>query len=85
MMWGHESIERVSVYKSAGVWFSSRPGISLQSIMIKRLQKHAGWQCQFCLGCFVGSLAPTDRKLLYMARVNPILTFASEIVLDLGC
>ena len=36
----------------------------------------------FALDDFVGSLAPTDRKLLYMARVNPILTFASEIVLD---
>ena len=37
---------------------------------------------KFALDDFVGSLAPTDGKLLYMARVNPILTFASEIVLD---
>ena len=36
----------------------------------------------FALDDFVGSLAPTDGKLLYMARVNPVLTFASEIVLD---
>ena len=36
----------------------------------------------FALDDFVGSLAPTDGKLLYMARVNPILTFAPEIVLD---
>ena len=35
----------------------------------------------FALDDFVGSLAPTDGKLLYMARVNPILTFASDIVL----
>jgi hypothetical protein len=37
----------------------------------------------FALDDFIGILAPTEGKMLYMARVDPILTFAAEVVLDI--
>ena len=78
-----ESIERVSTYKFVGVWFSS----TTRDIFAKHYDEKASKACRvasasFALDDFVGSLAPADGKLLYMARVDPILTFASEIVLD---
>jgi hypothetical protein len=34
----------------------------------------------FALDGFTGTLAPTEGNSLYIARVDPILSFASEIV-----
>ena len=55
----------------------------LQNTTTKRLQKACRVACaSFALDDFVGTLAPTEGKLLYMSRVDPILTFASEMVLE---
>ena len=80
---GPESIERVSSYKYVGVWFSS----TTRDIFAKHYDEKASKACRvacvsFALDDFIGSLAPTEGKLLYMARVEPVLTFASEVVLD---
>ena len=80
---GQESIERVSSYKYVGVWFSS----TTRDIFAKHYDEKASKACRvacasFALDDFIGSLAPTEGKLLYMARVEPVLTFASEVVLD---
>jgi hypothetical protein len=81
--WYDEVVERVPAYKYVGVWFSS----TTRDIFAKHYGEKASKACRmacasFVLDDFVGTLAPTEGKVLYMSRVDPVLTFAPEIVLD---
>jgi hypothetical protein len=38
----------------------------------------------FALDAFIGVLPPKEGKMLYMARVDPILTYGCEVVLDVN-
>lgn len=80
---GHEVVERVSAFKYVGVWFSS----TTRDVFVKHYDEKSSKACRvactcFALDDFIGTLAPTEGRMLYMARVDPILTFTSEIVLD---
>ena len=80
---GHDAIERVAAYKFVGVWFSSTTRDIFSKHYIEKSSKACRVACaSFALEDFIGTLAPTEGKCLYMARVDPILTFAAEIVLD---
>ena len=81
---GHDEIERVSEYKFVGVWFTS----TMRDIFAKHFDEKVSKACRvacasFALDDFIGTLAPSEGRTLYMARVDPILTFASEVVLDI--
>jgi hypothetical protein len=80
---GLEPIERVAAYKYVGIWFSSTTRDIFAKHYDEKASKAYRVACaSFALDDFIGILAPTEGKLLYMARVDPILTSASEIVLD---
>ena len=80
---GNVAIERVAAYKYVGVWFSSTSRDIFSKHYVEKSSKACRVACaSFALDDFIGTLAPTEGKCLYMARVDPILTFASEIVLD---
>ena len=77
--------ERLLTCKYVGVWLSS----TTRDIFAKHHDEKTSKACRvacasFALDDFVGTLAHTEGKLLYLARVDPILTFAAEIVLDVA-
>ena len=79
-----EPIELVSEYKYVGVWFT----LMARDIFTQHYHEKASKACRvacasFALDSFMGALPPKEGKMLYMARVDPILTFGCEVVLDI--
>ena len=79
-----EPIELVSEYKYVGAWFTT----AARDIFTQHYHEKASKACRvacasFALDSFMGALPPKEGKMLYMARVDPILTFGCEVVLDM--
>jgi exonuclease III len=78
-----EAIELVSEYKYVGVWFTSTARDIFTQHYLEKASKACRVACaSFALDSFIGALPPKEGKMLYMARVDPILTFGCEVVLD---
>jgi hypothetical protein len=79
------ALECVSRYKFVGIWFSSTTRDIFENHYDEKATKACRVACaSFTLDEFVGTLAPPEGVRLYMARVDPVLTFGSEIVLDIN-
>jgi hypothetical protein len=73
----------VSEYKYVGVWFTSTARDIFTTHYHEKASKARRVACaSFALDAFIGVLFPKEGKMLYMARVDPILTFGCEVVLD---
>ena len=78
-----EPIELVSKYKCVGVWFTSTAWDIFAHHYREKALKACRVACtSFALEAFIGVLPPKEGVLLYMARVDPVLAFGCEVVLD---
>jgi hypothetical protein len=80
-----EAIELVSEYKYVGVWFTSMAQDIFAVHYHEKVTKAHRVACaSFTLDAFIGVLLPKEGKMLYMARVDPILTYGCEVILDVN-
>ena len=80
-----EAIELVSEYKYVGVWFTSTVhNIFAVHHCEKATKVHRVACTTFTLDAFIGVSPPTKGKMLYMARVDPILMYRCNVVLNVN-
>jgi hypothetical protein len=80
---GEEMVERVEHFKYVGVYFTSTTrNIFAEHYHQKASKARRIANAAFAVESMVGCLPPKEGLQIYMARIDPLLTFGCEVVLD---
>ncbi|THV03490.1 hypothetical protein K435DRAFT_747737 [Dendrothele bispora CBS 962.96] len=78
-----QPIELVPAYKYVGIWLTSTERyIFKKQYLVKASKARNAARATFAAQPMIGSLPPKEGIRLYMARIDPHLTFGCEVVLD---
>ena len=81
---GDECLEFINEFKYVGVTFKSTHRFMFAPHYVKKVSKaHNMVFAIFAVESMVGTLPPHDGLQLYKSRVDPHLTFASEVAIDI--